>query len=128
MKGPACHITICGVSIPVRVGTAKDYPDLGESYGVYDVHKGVIWLNANVPEHTAPFWLVHEVLHVMLHLSGALEATSVIFGVSRDDRRMEEWEEALIRVLTPHVLETFGEAQAVYTATAAPAPRARRRS
>ena len=110
MKTSPRHVAICGLNIPVRVGTPKDCADLAGAYGCYDVDTATIWLNADTPAHAASFWFVHEILHALLNLSGLLYATARIFGVERDSKQMEEWEEITVRVLTPHVLETFGAA------------------
>ena len=52
-------------------------------------------------------WLRDPQLHA-IELRARL--TARIFGVERDSKQMEEWEEITVRVLTPHVLETFGAA------------------
>jgi Zn-dependent peptidase ImmA (M78 family) len=109
------HINVCGTSVPVRVGSEKTDSRLKDAYGLYDLDTGVIWINESTPVGMRDAVLAHEVLHVILNSSGALRVTAMAFGLScdkpRDLKRMNEWEEAIIRVLTPGVLEAFGAAR-----------------
>lgn len=111
----AGHVMVCGVKTPVRVGTVDDQQGLHNAYGCYDTDECVIWLAADCPPHHVPFIATHEGLHAMLNHSGAIRMTSSMLGLdmdnAKDREKMEAWEEALVRVLTPHVVETFGAAR-----------------
>lgn len=117
MKKPVGHLAICGLRIPVCVGNETDHPDLARAYGCYDLDTQVIWIHETCPRHSVDFWLTHEAKHAMLACSGALRATAALFGLDLDkpaDRdRMDVWEEAMIRILVPHLIETFGPAHLV---------------
>jgi hypothetical protein len=101
-------VRICGLDLAFRRGSEKDNPDLSDCHGYYDGTEHTIWIHDNVPNNAVPFWTTHEKLHGLLDLSGALHVTAGIFGISPEDPRMEAWEEAIVRVLTPHIANTFG--------------------
>jgi hypothetical protein len=101
-------IKVCGLTIPVREGSAVDQPGLEKAYGCYDVDTSTLWLDEQNPKHTRSFWKTHETLHALVHLSGAVYAMASALGVKREDPRIDDWEESIVRILTPHVLETFG--------------------
>ena len=101
-------IKVCGVNVPVRVGNVKDCPDLADCYAFYDNVKIQIWVSDTTPPASRDFWVTHEALHALLDLSGALSLTQASLGVSEDDPRIEAWEEALVRILTPNILDLFG--------------------
>lgn len=105
---PATSIRVCGLLIPVAQGSAKDHPDLKKCWGVYDHENEIVWMNEATPKDKVPFWETHEALHALVNKSGLLYVTAAIFGAEVGDDKMEAWEEAFIRVATPHVLETFG--------------------
>ena len=102
------HMPVCGVDLPVKEGSATDQPCMEKAYGCYDVDTATVWLDENNPKHVKDFWRTHEALHALINLSGVAYVTAAALGLKRDDPRMEEWEEAIIRVLTPHIIETFG--------------------
>lgn len=101
-------VKICGLRIPVRYGDEKDAPALAKAYACYDRDTCTIWIHRDTPKDKVEFWKVHEARHVLLECSGLLYATAAIFGVKRNDPRMDAWEEAFIRIMCPHDLETFG--------------------
>ncbi len=101
-------IKVCGQTIPVKEGLASDEPGLEKAYGCYDLDTSTLWLDENNPKHIRTFWKTHEALHALLNLSGSLYAMASALGLPREDPRREAWEEAFVRILTPHVLETFG--------------------
>jgi hypothetical protein len=105
----AGHVAVCGLNLPVKLGTEEDFAGLKGAYGCFDPDTGTIWLDENIPPHVKPFWTVHEVLHAVLLHSGALYVTASIFGCEREDPRLDRWEEAIVRILTPHLLETWGK-------------------
>lgn len=99
------HVTVCGLDLPVKVGTNRNHPDLEKSYACYDPEQMCIWLHADCPTDFVGFWLAHESIHAMLDLSGVLDVTAAVSEKERND--LDAWEEAVVRILTPHVLETF---------------------
>jgi hypothetical protein len=105
------HMPVCGVDLPVKAGDEKDNSDLTKAYGCFDLDTSTVWLDENLPRHAADFWRTHEALHAVLNLSGAIYATAAALGMKRDDPRIDEWEEMIVRVLTPHIIETFGPAR-----------------
>lgn len=111
MKRPR-FVRACGLRIPVRFGTEKDYPELKGCYGCYDLDTCTIWIESSCPPAVQAFWIAHEAVHAVLNNSGALRMTATAFGIDMDEpeerKRMDSWEEALVRVLVPHILETFG--------------------
>jgi len=107
------HVRICGVIIPVRVGTSKDCAGLDGAYACYDRDKLIIWVDASTPAPSRQFWTSHEALHALLGLSGLLEVTKAAFGLKDDDARLEAWEEAVVRVLTPNIVDVFGPLRGV---------------
>lgn len=110
-------VMICGMRVPVRTGSEKDHPSLRGTYGLYDIDQVAIWVNADTPAHMRDFITVHESLHAILNNSGALRSVATTAGLDLEDRkdfqRMEVLEENLIRILVPHILETFGPARVV---------------
>lgn len=104
-------VTICGLTVPVRFGTEKDQSELSDSYACYDRDTCTIWVHTATPADKVEFWKVHEALHALCENSGVIYATAAIFGVKRDDSKVEAWEEAVIRILCPHILQTFGPAR-----------------
>ena len=105
------HVPICGMEVPLRSGTEKDCQDPKGAYGCYVVDTATIWMDQNVPPHAGPFWCTHEALHALLNNSGALRMTAALLDQKIGSVAMERWEENLIRVLTPHIIETFGAAK-----------------
>ncbi len=101
-------IKVCGLTIPVCEGLTHDQPGLEKAYGCYDVDTATLWLDETNPKHVKAFWKTHETLHAIMNLSGAVYSMAAALGVPREDPRLDEWEEALVRLLTPHILETFG--------------------
>lgn len=101
------YVHVCGRQLPVKEGTEEDCHHLENCWGVFVQDEGAIWLDERAPEHMKPFWLMHEALHALIHLSGALFLTTSALRI-RDNDEVKEWEEALVRELTPHLLETFG--------------------
>lgn len=93
---------VCGQRIAI------EYEDLGALYGKYDRDECKIKLHSETPADKQPLWKTHETLHALLEGSGVLYATAAIFGIKRKDPRIDAWEEAVIRILSPHILETFG--------------------
>ena len=106
------HIKICGIAVPVRTATEDEDDGLKKAYAYYDIEDGVIVLNKKLPANSDISFLTHEVLHAMLSSSGALRVTAATLGIDIDKtaglKRMELWEELFIRVVTPHIVETFG--------------------
>jgi hypothetical protein len=108
-------VTICGMCIPVREGSEKDHPVLKGAYGIYDVDSATIWVDVSTPAHVRDSIIVHEALHAVLNSSGAYRSIATMTNLDlenpRDLARMNEIEENLVRILVPHVLETFGPAR-----------------
>jgi len=105
-------IKVCGSKIPIQVGSSEDHKELVGCYGLYDANTCTIWIHVDTPKTLIIQTLVHEVLHAMLNLSGAIYSTAAAFGLDRDDSRIEAWEESFVRLLTPHITETFGDSWA----------------
>lgn len=105
------HVRVCGIALPVRVGSADEEPLLKGAYGAYNEDKSTVWLNEDNPPYTMAFWAAHEALHALVNLSGAMEAAGAILGMKDDDPRLAALEENIIRVITPHLIETFGPAR-----------------
>ena len=101
-------ISVCGLRIPVRVGTNRHHPGLEKAYACFDEEQMVIWVHADCPAGTVDFWIAHETLHALFTLSGVVDATAAVSDMARGDARLEAWEEASVRALTPHVLVAFG--------------------
>jgi hypothetical protein len=108
-------VKVCGLSVPLCFASEKEDATLKGAHGYYDPDTGVIVLNKSLPAGSDATFLVHEVLHALLNTSGALRATAATLGIDIDKpagrKQMDTWEEVFIRVITPHVLETFGPAR-----------------
>ena len=102
------YLKICGQTIEVLEGDENDCPHLQSARGVYIPGKAQIWLEEDQPADRLVDTLVHESLHGLVDMSGIFDATASILGLERDDPRMAKWEEAFIRVITPHVAALFG--------------------
>lgn len=99
---------VCGLSIPVKEGTEEENRNLEKAYGCLDMDTLTVWIEERTPKHTKAFWKTHEALHAILNLSGAIYATAAALGLPREDPKIAAWEETFIRVVCPHILETFG--------------------
>jgi hypothetical protein len=115
---PLGTVKVCGIAIPVQIGDEDDNPNLAGAYGCYDLDDGIIWISHTCPAAEMPFWITHEACHALLQKSGALRVTALAFGLDVEKKAKHlkiasTWEEVFIRVMTPHIIETFGFAQGV---------------
>lgn len=99
---------IAGRQIPIIEGNERTIPKLEGCWGIYDRARMLIAIDETSPAHMRDFWLTHEVLHAVNDLSGMAYLSAAALGIRSDDPRLSEWEEALVRELTPHVLGAFG--------------------
>lgn len=120
---PAAYVRVCGIDIPVFLGTAQDNDDLVDAWGCYSVTEMSIWLDKSCPGNLIDEVLTHEVIHALIHRSGMLYELCAVFGLHRGDPKFDAWEEALVRRLTPHIVETFGPVRAIPVEQKAKKPR-----
>lgn len=100
-------LPVCAATYEVRLGTFEDYEPLQHAYGVCDTANRVIWVHAGMSPAKTLETLAHEALHALLTESGVLQVTEATLGASE----LGAWEEAVVRVLTPHLMATFGPPQ-----------------
>ena len=102
-------VSICGCVYTVKVGDFNDQDALEHAYGCCSMSTRTLWLHAGMPVEKTLDTLSHEALHGLLGESGIRETTEGIFGAT--EAQMQAWEEALVRILTPHIMATFGPPQ-----------------
>lgn len=101
-------IRVCGLLLPLKEGTVADCSDLKDTWSIYDVESNSVWYDEKTPEGHRPLWGVHESLHGIFDTSGITHLIAFALGLPADDQRVEDLCEIIIRVASPHVLETFG--------------------
>lgn len=99
------RVTVAGVIIPIFRATSKEVDDLkdddGEDLlGCFVPEKGAIYITQGQPAGLERDTINHEIIHAWINLSGALRLLRLHFRKADDP---DEVEEALVRVLTPHV-------------------------
>lgn len=99
--------TIGGIKYKVFLGTEKDQPELaGKLYGVTLPRDCEIWINAEDGEEARRDTWLHEHLHAILDAYGIRYTLRSQLGITGD--KWEEFEEELVRLLTPALRQTLG--------------------
>ncbi len=88
-------LQICGLPYDVFVGNWKDEVELKDNYGLCDSGNQVIWIREGHKPEQFKNTLIHEILHALIIESGA----RLTLG-----ENAAETEEALIQILTPHLI------------------------
>lgn len=99
------RVNVAGVVVPVYRATSKEIPDLkdddGEDLlGCFLPGKGSIYILQGMPASLERDTINHEIIHTWLNLSGAREFLKRTIRKTED---VEDAEETLVRILTPHV-------------------------
>lgn len=100
-------VPVCGVDYEVKVGDFSDFQPLELADGVCDPTNRVIWIQSGLSPEKVLSVLKHECLHALFHESGMMQMTEAALGTDK----LDAWEEALVRILTPHIDSTFGPPQ-----------------
>lgn len=101
-------IRVCGQLVPVIRGSEQDNRNLEGAWGLYEPETDIIWIDERTPKDKVSFYETHEALHALHCKSGLVFLMASVLGMEEDDPRIRRLEETMVRVLTPHVLETFG--------------------
>lgn len=97
-------VKICGSKIQI-IKVRELSQDGRPCLGLTDHEHSLIFIREGQSEAQALDTLVHECLHALLHLSGA---SNMLANLTKTED-FSEAEEALIRVVTPHVISLMGE-------------------
>lgn len=102
-------LPICGCDYTVKSGDFNDLDALEHAYGCCSMSTRTIWVHSGMPPAKTIDTLSHETLHGLLGESGVRETTEAIFSAT--EAQMQAWEEAIVRILTPHIMSAFGPPQ-----------------
>jgi Zn-dependent peptidase ImmA (M78 family) len=97
-------IKICGSKIQI-IKLKELSQDGRPCLGLTDHEHSIIFIREGQSEAQALDTLVHECLHALLHLSGA---SNMLSNLTKTED-FTEAEEALIRVVTPHIVSLMSE-------------------
>jgi Zn-dependent peptidase ImmA (M78 family) len=100
-------LTICGNKVPViRVPTIVNSDGDETLLGLSNFEQNCIFIRAGQTESQERDTVVHEGIHMLLHLSGAIN--HLAGHVKQKD--LAACEETLVRILTPNVVAMLGKA------------------
>jgi hypothetical protein len=103
----AGQIVLCGHTIDILL--VDDLRDGEvECNGLYDTLTATISIDSALSENLLRTVLVHEILHAMLDLSGAMHELCSDLAPNVDGDRVEE---RLVRTLTPHIVAILNSDQ-----------------
>ena len=103
----AGQIVLCGHTIDILL--VDDLNDgKVECHGVYEPAKASISIDADLAPELQKTFLVHEIAHAMLDLSGAMHELREDLAHDVDAERVEE---RLVRTLTPHIVAILNSDQ-----------------
>lgn len=88
-------LQICGLPYDVLLGSWKDEIELKDNFGLCDSENQRIWIREGQKPEQFKNTLMHELLHGLIIESGG----RLVLGEAP-----AETEEALIQILTPHLL------------------------
>jgi hypothetical protein len=100
------ELVVCNETYTVKLGVAGDYSLLDKAYGVADIVTHTLWIHEGMAPEKMVQTITHEAVHALLAESGAMSVIELA-GIA-DTQNLEE---ALVRVLTPHISTLFGPPQ-----------------
>jgi hypothetical protein len=98
-------LTICGNKVPVVRVPGLTTPEGGVALGLSDFERNTIFIREGQTETQEMDTLIHEAIHMLLNLSGAINHLAG-YVKAKD---MTACEETLVRILTPNVVAMLGK-------------------
>jgi hypothetical protein len=99
-------LTICGNKVPVIRVPELLTAEGGTALGLSDFERNAIFIRAGQTETQEKDTLIHEGIHMLLNLSGAVNHLAG-YVKAKD---LAACEETLVRILTPNVVAMLGKA------------------
>ena len=97
-------VDICGHKFPVIEKTSDEDQSLETCSGYIRFKPQEIVIEAAMEPEAFRDVLLHEVLHGILHLSGATDVIATAMGTDRSNPAVDTLEESFIRIVTPHLV------------------------
>lgn len=95
---------VSGISYTIRLAKRGEIAEEADKDGICEYHQQRIQLDEAMQQDRLGVTLLHELLHAVLHESGANE---LLKGEMRDPDKIDAFEERLVSAITPSLCEAL---------------------